>query len=56
MRKKKILHNFTTWCLFATNSVYAARYGFSWMYCATAVLMLLILILDIWEVIHNGRR
>ena len=56
MRKREILHSATLWMLFFANTVYAVKYGASWLYTVCTALMACVLALDVWEVVRNGRK
>lgn len=56
MRKREFLHSATLWMLFFANTVYAVKYGASWLYAVCTALMVCVLAFDIWEVVRNGRK
>lgn len=56
MSKKKFSRSAILYLVFLTNTVYSIQHGFSWPYWVTAVLTLAVLVLDILEVIQNGRK
>lgn len=56
MCKMKILKKLVLLGLFLVNTVTAVLYGTSWLYWVSAVLVLAVLALDIWEALKNGKR
>lgn len=56
MSKKNFSRSAILYLVFLTDTVYSVQHGFSWPYWVTAVLTLAVLVLDILEVFHNGRR
>lgn len=51
---KPFFRNFTVYALFLTNFTHAIQHGFDWLFWIAAVLTAVMLVLDIWEVIHRA--
>lgn len=47
--------NLILYLVFITNTIYAIRHGFTWLYWVTAALTGTLFILDIWEVIVDAK-
>lgn len=53
---KTFLRNAIIYLLALANLVYALRHGFTWLHYVTFALTAFVAILDVWEVIHHGKR
>ena len=56
MRKKNLTRSMVLYIVFLSNTVYSIQHGFSWPYWITAILTLVVLILDIVEVVKRGKH
>lgn len=56
MRNKKLFRNSPLYLLALLNVIYAIQHGVSWLHIVTFVLVAIVVLFDVWEVLHNGRK
>lgn len=55
-KKKNINFNIPLYLLAISNFAYAVKHGFSWLTIISIILTVIVLLIDIREVIHHGRK